>query len=130
MESIKAPLVAPTVLLVVFTLAGCAGNEPRSTPDVAAAQASIEQAERANAEQWAPRELAAARESLRRAEEAQAEGEEELAARLATRAELDAELAAATARNREAQNAVEELRATLDTLRRETSPGSSGAQRP
>lgn len=128
MEQIKAPPAVAPLLLLAFAVSGCAGNEPRpAAANLAVAEASIQQAERADAERWAPNELSSARENLRRAEEAQEEGEDEIAARFATRAELDAELAAATADNRQARNAVEELRASLETLRRETLRGSGGA---
>ena len=130
MDQSKAPPAVVTVLLLAFAVSGCAGNDARPEAGFAVAEASIQQAERANAERWAPNELSAARENLRLAEQAQEEGEEEVAARFATRAELDAELASATAGNREAQNAVEELRASLETLRREALRDTGSASPP
>src|SRR5690606_23445634 len=61
---------------------------------------------------------------------AQDEGDEELAARLAERAELDAAYAIALSDSESAQAAVEELRATLATLeselQRNQTPPSAG----
>src|SRR5690606_40741663 len=54
--------------------------------------------------------LPISRETLDQARQAQEEGDEELAARLAERAAIDADYAAAVAQNEELQEAVQELR--------------------
>jgi len=99
--------------------AGCAGNQQVVTSSIEEAEQRIDEAERADAQRYANRELNMAREKLIAAREAQQEGDEERAARLAERAELDAALAIATADNESIQAAVEELRATIATLETE-----------
>jgi Domain of unknown function (DUF4398) len=109
---------------LVLLAAGCAANQPVVvTTDFADAAASIRQAETAGAQRYSSRELNIARQELDQAREAQERGDYDLAERLAKQAEVDAELAAATAGNREMQAAVDELRASIETLRRETQRG-------
>jgi hypothetical protein len=112
-----------TAAALVLVAAGCAGNQQVARNDFSRAAASIRQAEEGGAQRYSSRELNVARQELDQAREAQERGDPELANRLATQAELDAELAAATADNREMQTAVEELRASIDTLREETRRG-------
>jgi len=83
------------------------------------AEQRIDEAERADAQRYANRELNMAREKLLQAREAQEDGDEERAARLAEQAELDAAYALALAENESVQSAVDELRATLATLESE-----------
>lgn len=103
----------------VVVLGGCAGNQPAAMAGIDDAEARIDEAERAEAQQYANRELNMAREKLIAAREAQQEGDEERAARLAERAELDASLAIATSDNESIQSAVDELRMTIATLESE-----------
>ncbi|MBN1239662.1 MAG: DUF4398 domain-containing protein [Gammaproteobacteria bacterium] len=107
---------AASLLLVV---AGCAGNQEIPTASMTQAEENIEEAERVEAQRYANRELNMARESLEQARAAQREGDEELAVRLAERAAIDADYAAAVAENEEMQEAVQELRDTLATLESE-----------
>jgi len=106
--------------------AGCAGNQPAPAASIEQAEQRIDEAERADAQRYANRELNMAREKLLQAREAQEEGDEELAARLAERAELDAAYAIALAENESVQSAVDELRATLATLESELERQQSG----
>ena len=106
----------------VLLIAGCANNDQqtRQAPnDFAAAEASLRQADQAGAQRYASRELNLARQELDQAREAADRGDDELAARLAKQAEVDAQLAGATAGNEEMQAAVAEMRAGLQTLRDE-----------
>lgn len=112
-------MLGPAAALMLGTLAGCAGNQTAATDRFTEAQQSIEEAERAGAQRYATRELNTARETLDQAREAQEDGDEELAAMLSERAELDAEYAAAVAENQDLQSAVQELRDTLATLESE-----------
>lgn len=96
--------------------AGCAGNQPVPSASIDQAEQRIDEAERSDAQRYANRELNMAREKLLQAREALEDGDEERAARLAEHAELDAAYAIALADSQSAQDAVEELRATLSTL--------------
>ncbi|MFS8606868.1 MAG: DUF4398 domain-containing protein [Gammaproteobacteria bacterium] len=110
---------AAIAIFAASLAAGCAGNQPVVTSNIEEAEQRIDEAERADAQRYANRELNMAREKLIAAREAQQEGDEERAARLAERAELDAALAIATADNESIQAAVDELRATIATLESE-----------
>jgi hypothetical protein len=103
--------------------AGCAGNDTRTVAgyeqEMTLARAAVQRAEESGAYEHGAAEFNAARDKLVQAEEAIEEGEPELAMRLVREANLDAELAAARADNAQAQTAVEELRASIETLRRE-----------
>ncbi len=107
------------VAALLVAAAGCAGNQPATSASIEEAEQRIDEAERADAQRYANRELNMAREKLIAAREAQRDGDEERAARLAERAELDAALAIATADNESIQAAVDELRTTLATLESE-----------
>lgn len=100
----------------VLAAVGCAGNQAVPVADIDEAEQQIEEAEQAEGQQYANRELNMAREKLEQAREAQRDGDEERAARIAERAELDAAYAAAAADNRVVQEAVQEIRDTLATL--------------
>src|SRR5690606_7467802 len=91
--------------------AGCAGNQAVPASNMQLAEQRIDEAERADAQRYANRELNMAREKLLQAREAQEDGDEERAARLAEQAELDAAYALALAENESVQSAVNELRA-------------------
>ena len=116
-------------------LAGCASNPPPvSTGSIDEAQQRIEEAERAEAQRYANRELNLARDKVMQALEAQREGDFERAALLAEHAELDAAYATARANNASVQAAVDELRASLATLeselqRQESLPASAPGNR-
>ncbi len=116
-------------------LAGCASNPPpASTGSIEEAQQRIEEAERAEAQRYANRELNLARDKVMQALEAQQDGDIELAAVLAEHAELDAAYAAARANNASVQAAVDELRASIATLeselqRQESLPGDAASDR-
>jgi hypothetical protein len=116
MKDLRSALTAATLL----ALAGCAGQEAQQQPnEFFQAEAAITQAEQAGAQRFASRELNLARQQLDQARAARDDGDLVLARRLANQAEADAQLAAARAGNEEMQNAVQELRASLETLREE-----------
>jgi hypothetical protein len=116
MKDLRSALTAGTLL----ALAGCAGQEPQQqTNEFFQAEAAITQAEQSGAQRFASRELNLARQQLDQARAAREDGDLVLAQRLANQAQVDAQLAAARAGNEEMQNAVQELRASLETLREE-----------
>ena len=80
------------------------------------AQASLAEAERAGASEHGSADLNRAREKLNAARRAAEDGDATRAERLAVEADLDAAVALATARNQEAQAAVDELEAGIRTL--------------
>jgi len=106
--------------------AGCAGNQSVPSASIQQAEQRIDEAERADAQRYANRELNMAREKLLQAREAQEDGDEERAARIAEHAELDAAYAIALADNESVQAAVDELRATLATLESELQRQQNG----
>lgn len=118
-----------TVLLVaaigLSALVGCASTGERPDAQLATAQANIEQAQQAGANQHAAQPLSSAREKLSAAQAAVSRDEMVVAERLAEEAALDAELAGAMARNRKAELAVEELNETIEVLRDEIARGQS-----
>jgi hypothetical protein len=114
-----------SLLLISAALLGCANNAPVAPSADAAivyeqerrrALASIAEAEQAGAQELGSAQLTLARDKLRAAEEAAEDDEAERARRLAVEANLDADLAAAIARNRQTQELVTEVRAGLRTL--------------
>jgi hypothetical protein len=114
--------IVGAVLASVLCVAGCASNESQrrvGSNDFAGAESSIQRANDSGAQRYASRELNMARDQLSQARLAAERGDTALAGRLAARAEVDAELAAATADNEEMQGAVEQLRVGLQTLREE-----------
>jgi hypothetical protein len=104
---------------VILGLAACASN-PVPDEKIAVARASVERAEQSGAPQFAPVELAGAREKLQRAEKAVADHDAEPATMLAEQANVDAQLAEATAQEHKSHTAEMELEASLQALRQES----------
>jgi predicted metal-dependent hydrolase len=103
---------------------GCAGNSQRADAgayreDLARAEASIAEAEKVGAYEHGSADLNRAREKLNAARKASEDGDEDVAQRLAIEADLDADVAAATARNQQMQVAVTELEESIRTLQDE-----------
>jgi chromosome segregation ATPase len=117
-SSMRAAGMALTIAALSL-LAACAGQTEQSMEAIARADASIEQAEQSGARELASANLDAAKDKYSKAEVAVEKGDTVLAQRLAEEAELDAELAAATARTDKAEKAVEELHRSIETLRQE-----------
>jgi hypothetical protein len=113
------------LLVMSAVVLGCANNDnnrlvtPAYEADLTRARASIAEAEQANAAVYGGPELSLARDKLRAAEQAVEDGELELAQRLAVEADLDADFAAATSRNRTTQELVSEVRSGIRTLEQE-----------
>lgn len=108
-----APLVALTLL------AGCATGQVVPTPELAAANAAITDAQRAGATEHATTALQLAQDKLTRARMAADREDYEAARRLAVEAETDARFALATAQSIQAQRAADEVRQSIATLRQE-----------
>jgi hypothetical protein len=103
MRSIGVTAVAAVLV------AGCA-SIPAPTEQIAVSKAAVGSATSAGGNEFAPVQLQSALEKLNAAERAMAEEENLKARQLAEQAQVDAQLAAATARAAKAQKAVGELR--------------------
>jgi len=103
MRSISITAVAAVLV------AGCA-SIPAPTEQIAVSKAAVDNATSAGGNEFAPVQLQSALEKLNAAERAMAEEKNLKARQLAEQAEVDAQLAAATARAAKAQKAASELR--------------------
>lgn len=101
-----------------LALAACAAS-PIPNERIAVAQASVQHAEQAGAQQFAPVELATARDKLERAQKAAADHDAQPATNLAEQANVDAEVAEATAQEHKSHQAEIELQESLQALRQE-----------
>jgi predicted metal-dependent hydrolase len=111
-------------IAALVVASGCAGNSQRADTrayqeDFARAEASIDEAQKVGAYEHGSVDLNRAREKLNAARKASDEGDDDVAQRLAIEADLDADVAAATARNQEMQGAVTELQEGIRTLQDE-----------
>jgi hypothetical protein len=104
---------------VAFGIVACASS-PMPVEKLAIAKNSIERAEQAQAAQFAQVELNAARSKLAAAQAAANHRDGEVAARLADQADVDGQLAEATARAKQQEQLVNEMDASLRDLRNET----------
>ena len=103
----------------VWGLAACAST-PIPNDRIAVAQSSVQRAEQSGAPELAPVELAAARDKLSRAEKAAADHQAQPAGMLADQANVDAQLAEATANQQRAHKAATEFDASMQALRQES----------
>jgi septal ring factor EnvC (AmiA/AmiB activator) len=103
---------------VAFGIVACA-SAPMPVEKLAVAKSSLERAEQAQAAQFAQLELNAARSKLAAAQAAADKRDAEVASRLADQADVDAQLAEATARAKQQEQLVAEMDASLRDLRNE-----------
>lgn len=111
----------------VVVLAACATN-PAADEKIAVAKASVQRAEGSGAPELAPVELASARDKLARAEKANAARNLQPATLLAEQANIDAELAEATAQQHRSHAAAVEFDTSMQTLRQESMHSSPPTQ--
>jgi hypothetical protein len=111
----------------VVALAACASN-PAADEKIAVAKASLQRAEGSGAPEFAPVELAAARDKLARAEKANADRSLKPATVLADQANVDAQLAEATAQQQRSYKAATEFDASMQALRQESMRSSQPTQ--
>lgn len=100
--------------------AGCATQGPVPTEQLTMARTLVEQADKANAQRYAPAELQRAHDELSSADKAVADKKYDDARRYAENAQVDADLASARASSGEAQHAAQEVRRSIDSLRQES----------
>jgi uncharacterized lipoprotein len=104
--------------LVFLTLSACSST-PEPKAEIAASQAALEAAQTSGAREYAGAELEAARSKLNLAQQASAQGDNDLARRLAEAAEADARLAQARASSVRARNAATQVERSLQALQDE-----------
>jgi hypothetical protein len=120
-------LVRGALIAAAVAAAGCAST-PIPNEKIAVARASVQRAERSGAPEFAPVELAAARDKLNRAEKAAADSQQQPATMLAEQANVDAQLAEATANQQRSHKAAMEFDASMLALRQEAMRTSPPAQ--
>lgn len=111
----------------IIAAAGCA-TTPVPNAKLAVAKDSVQRAESAGAVELAPVEMAAARDKLTRAEQAAAHHDDVPATELAEQANVDAQLAEATAQEHKSHKAAMELDASLQALRNEAARDPQSTQ--
>lgn len=116
--------LAGLVLLSGLLTAGCTSQPEVPEAEFASTRQSIQQAEQANAMQFAGSEMLAAERKLQQAIAANQNGEPQTARFLLEEARLHAEQAAVSARRAEAEQSLAEIEAGLTELRRELNDGS------
>jgi len=109
----------------VAALGACASSPDRPFQELARAEASVEQAQQSGAQEYGAAALEAAENKLAMARTAADDNDNVMAARHAKEAALDANLAIAITRNRQAELSVEELNRSIETLRQEISRNQS-----
>jgi len=107
------------IAAILAGLAACAST-PIPNEKIAVAKVAVQRAEQAGAPEFAPVELATARDKLARAEKAAVDREAQPANIYAEQANVDAELAEATARQQRSHKAAMEFDASLQALRSES----------
>ena len=127
MNKLKLMRGAAAIAAAAVTLAACSSN-PVADEKIAVAKASVQRAEASGAPEYAPVQLATARDELARAEKDNANHDLQPASDLADKANLDAQLAEATAQEQRAHKAAMESDSVLQTLEQETSRSSHAVQ--
>jgi Domain of unknown function (DUF4398) len=114
--NIRKPITGAAVCAATIVgLAACASS-PIPNEKIAVAQASVARAEQSGATEYAPVELSTARDKLQRAQKAAANNDGQPATMLAEQANVDAQLAEATAQQQKSHKAATELDASLRAL--------------
>ncbi len=112
---------------IAVCVAGCAST-PIPNEQIAVAKSSVQRAEQGGAPELAPVEMSTARQELASAEKAAADREALPATQWAEKANVDAQLAEATAQERRAHKAATEFDASMAVLRQETQRSSQSSQ--
>lgn len=114
----RSPLLALAPLACAALLMGCA-SDPPTAPSIAAGATALETARSAGAPEFAAADLDQARGKLERARALAQAGKNREAIRMAEQAEVDAQLARATAGSERSARALNEVEASLRSLREE-----------
>jgi hypothetical protein len=100
--------------------AGCATEGPIPTEQLTRARTLVEQADKADAQRYAPADLQRAHDELSSADKAANDHKYDEARRYAENAQVDADLASARASSGEAQHAAREVDRSIDSLKQES----------
>ena len=103
-------------------------SNPVADEKIAVAKASVQRAEVSGAPEYAPVELATARDELTRAEKKNADHDIQPATMLAEKADIDAQLAEATALEERSRKAAMQSDSGMQTLQQETTRSSPAVQ--
>ena len=114
----RTSLLALAPLACAALLTGCA-SDPPTAPSIAAGATALETARSAGAPEFAAADLDQARGKLERARALAQAGKNREAIRMAEQAEVDAQLARATAGSERSTRALNEVEASLRSLREE-----------
>ena len=117
-----------TVCATVAAMAVACASTPIPNEKIAVAKSSVQRAEQSGAPELAPVELASARDKLARAEKAAAAREMQPATMLAEQANVDAQLAEATANQQRSHKAAMEFDASMQALRQESTRATQPTQ--
>jgi hypothetical protein len=109
-------------------MAVACASTPIPNEKIAVAKSSVQRAEQSGAPELAPVELASARDKLARAEKAAASREMQPATMLAEQANVDAQLAEATANWQRSHKAAMEFDASMQALRQESTRATQPTQ--
>jgi hypothetical protein len=99
---------------------GCATQGPVPTEQLTRARALVEQADKADAQRYAPADLQRAHDELSSADRAVSDHKYDDARRYAENAQVDADLASARASSGQAERAAREVDRSIDSLRQES----------
>lgn len=123
----RTPLKSLGLGAALVCAAGVALASPSAAPEIARVEAIYEQAQQAGAPAAAPVEMESAERNLNDARQSAQRGDHDQARRLAARAEADADLAIAKAREQTAQNSARQVEDGLVTLRTELNQNLAGS---
>lgn len=118
---------AAAVLSAALGMTACAGSVPPPTAQLGAASQAVQEAERANALQYAPVALQSARDKLAAADKAMRADERTRARRLADEARVDAELATVTSQRAVTQQAATAVRRSATPAAPQSAMSPGGA---
>ena len=115
------------ICMIVLAAAACA-TTPIPNDQIAVAKSSVQRAEQNGAPELAPVEMSTARQELASAESAAAAREPLPAKQWAEKANVDAQLAEATAQQRRAHKQATEFDASMSALRQEAERNAQPTQ--
>jgi Domain of unknown function (DUF4398) len=121
-------LSIPAAALACGLASGCASEGPEPREDMAQARTLVDQADKANAQRYAPADVQRAHDELNSAERDYGAKKYNEARADAESAAADADLATARASAGSAQHAATEVTHGNETLRQETQRDASGAE--
>ena len=119
MKRLIHPSIAVLSSVALLSTVGCASAPPQLAGQMVKSESSIESAERSGAREYGAAALERARVTLKSAEAAADRKDYDSALRMAREAELDAKLAAAQTAHKKAQQSLDEIIESIETLRRE-----------